>query len=347
MQIKKKTFGRLYTGERVDLYTLKAGEISFSITTFGARWVSLITPSKRGKADILLGYATLDAYARDTVYLGSTVGRFANRIAGAAFTLDGKAHTLSRNDGAHTLHGGRRGFDRRVWKAEPYEEKDGVFLRLELDSPAGDQGFPGKCRAAVSYGLTKSGEIVADFHAILDEPSPVNLTNHAYFNLAGEGEGDILSHLARFPAPHCLESTPEAIPTGVIIPTEGTPFDFARSRPIGRDFPALRAEYGFDGYDHCFIPEGECGTFRLAGEIIEPVSGRTLVIHSTQPGFHFYTGNYLDGLPGKPGSVYGKYGGFCIETEHFPDAPNRSGFPSAVFGPGKVYNEKTVYSFTW
>jgi aldose 1-epimerase len=340
MKVKKRTFGYLYTGKRVDLYTLEAGDLSLSITNFGARWVSLSVPGRKGRSDVLLGYATLDGYTRDTVFFGSTIGRYSNCIAGAAFTLEDKTFRLSANDGPHTLHGGRRGFDRKLWKAESYEEKDGVFLRLELKSSEGDEGFPGNLKAVVSYGLTRSNEVVADFHAVIDAPSPVSLTNHAYFNLAGEGEGDILAHQVRLPASRCLETGPDHLPTGRILPVTGGPLDFQSSKAIGRDIEKIDG-----GYDHCFIPEGECGTLRPCAEIVEPVSGRILRILTTQPAVHFYSGGQIGAIPGKPGSLYGKYSGFCVETQHFPDAPNKPDFPSVIFGPGREYHEKTIYSF--
>jgi aldose 1-epimerase len=340
MKIKKRCFGHLYNGRRVDLYTLKAGDLSLSVSTYGARWVSLTVPGNEGPSDVLLGYSTLAAYTEDTVYFGSTVGRYSNRISGGAFQLDGETFRLNANDGANTLHGGRRGFDRQIWKAEAYEEKDGVFLRLELKSPAGDMGFPGSLTAVVNYGLTRSNEVAADFQASPDAPCPVSLTNHSYFILAGEGEGDVLSHTARFDAPCYLETSGDHLPTGAVLPVKDGPLDFLNPKPIGRDIAGLP-----DGYDHCFVPSGEYGELRPAAEISELRSGRTLRVLTTQPAFHFYSGNQLKSVPGKPGSVYGKHSGFCVETQHFPDSPHHPNFPSAIFGPGRKYHERTLYSF--
>ncbi|MDR3130212.1 MAG: galactose mutarotase [Treponema sp.] len=343
MKIIKKTFGVLSSGKKVYLYILRAGDMSLSLTTLGAHWVSLFTPSRNGgKDDVILGYSTLEGYTRNKTYIGSTIGRFGNRIGGGRFSLEGKEYALYRNDGLHSLHGGRRGFDKLLWKAESYEEKDGVFVRFELSSPDGDEGFPGNLKAAVSYGLTKSNEIIADYKAKLDAPCPVNLTNHAYFNLAGEGAGDILSHEARLYASSYLAVDESLIPTGLLAPVQNTPFDFRTAKPVSRDLSSAGG-----GYDHCFAVDGDAGTLRPFAEVSEPRSGRVLRVFGTQPGLQFYTGNFLDGVNGKAGSVYGKHAGFCLETQHFPDSPNRKEFPKAVFGPGRDYHEKALFAFDW
>ena len=240
MKIKKKTFGVLSSGKRVHLYTLKAGELALSISTLGATWTSLLVPSReKGIDDILLGFSSFDGYVNNQYY-GVTVGRFANRIGGSMFSLDGKEYFLYKNDGENSLHGGRVGFSRRVWDAEAYEDKDGVFVRFELSSPDGDEGYPGNLHAVVSYGLTKSNELVADYEAKVDAPSPVNLTNHAYFNLAGEGRGiNVLSTEMKLYSSSYIEVDEELIPTGKILSTEKTPLDFKNRKPIGRDIEAL------------------------------------------------------------------------------------------------------------
>lgn len=322
--------------------------MSLSITEFGGHWVSLMVPSHTGKVDdVILGYPTLEGYTHNTVFLGSTIGRFGNRIGNGQFTLEGKTCNLYKNDGDHTLHGGRRGFDKLLWKAESYEEKDGVFIRLELDSPDGDEGYPGNLKAVVSYGLTKSNEIIADYQARVDAPSPVNLTNHSYFNLAGEGKGDILSHKALIYAASYVAVDATLMPTGKLQSVQNGPFDFRSQKPIGRDIAETSG-----GYDHCFVVDGFTSpngveTLRPCAEITEDSSGRTMRLFTTQPGVQFYTGNFLSGVPGKPGSVYDKQTGFCLETQHFPDSPNRPEFPSAIFGPGRDYHEKSVFAFDW
>jgi aldose 1-epimerase len=343
MKITRKIFGILSSGKKVHLYTLRAGDMSLSVSTFGAHWVSLFVPSRIGrKDDVLLGYSTLDGYTRNKPYIGATIGRFGNRIGDARFSLAGKEYGLYRNDGLHSLHGGRRGFDKLLWKAESYEEKGGVFVRFELTSPDGDEGYPGNLKAVVSYGLTKSNEIIADYQAKVDAPCPVNLTNHAYFNLAGEGAGDILSHKALLHASSYVAVDESLIPTGVLASVQNTPFDFRIAKPVNRDLAAAGG-----GYDHCFVVDGDGGTLRPCAEVSEPRSGRTMRVFTTQPGLQFYTGNFLDGVIGKAGSVYGKHAGFCLETQHLPDSPNRKEFPSAVFGPDRDYHEKALFSFDW
>jgi aldose 1-epimerase len=341
MKVTRRSFGVLSNGRKVHIYTLRAGDLSLSISTLGATWTSLLAPSRKNiKEDVLLGFSTLTGYTAANPYMGATVGRFGNRIGGGTFTLGGSAHKLYKNDGSHSLHGGRRGFDKQIWKAEAYEERDGIFVRFELNSPGGDEGYPGALKAAVSYGLSKSNEVIADYRAVVDAPSPVNLTNHSYWNLAGEGKGDVLSHEVTLCSSSYIEVDESLIPTGRLTPVDGGPFDFRRRKPVGRDIAAAGG-----GYDHCFTVDGAPGELRPSAEVYESGSGRTMKVSATQPGVQFYTGNFLDGLVGKHGSVYNKHAGFCLETQHYPDSPNRPEFPSAVFGPGRDYHEKAVFSF--
>jgi aldose 1-epimerase len=341
MKVSRKTFGVLSNGRKVHVYTLKAGDLSLSISTLGATWTSLNVPSRKNvKEDILLGFSTLSGYTGVNPYMGATIGRVGNRIGGGVFTLGGVSYKLNKNDGAHSLHGGRRGFDKYVWKAEAYEERDGIFIRFELESPDGDESYPGKLKAAVSYGLTKSNELIADYQAKVDAPSPINLTNHSYFNLAGEGKGDILSHEVTLYSSSYVEVNDVLIPTGKLTPVDGGAFDFRRRKPVDRDLAAAGG-----GYDHCFAVDGAIGELRPCAEVYESSSGRTLKINTTQPGVQFYTGNFLSGLSGKHGSIYNKHAGFCLETQHFPDSPNHPEFASAVFGPDREYHEKAVFTF--
>ncbi|GHV68457.1 aldose 1-epimerase [Spirochaetia bacterium] len=342
MKISKKTYGILASGKKVYLYTLKAGDLTLSLSTLGAAWQSLMVPSKTSpRDDVLLGYSSLDAWTRNKPFFGVTPGRFANRIGGASFALDGKTYSLYKGDGQHSLHGGRRGFDKYLWKAEAYEDRDGVFVRFELESPDGDEGYPGKLKAVVCYGLTNANEVAVDYSAKVESRCPVNLTNHSYFNLAGEGKGNILSHDIIIYASSLVEVDQSLIPTGNLVPVKKTPFDFLTRKPIGRDIGAA------GGYDHCFALDGEAGKLRPCAEVYEDGSGRTMRVFTTQPGVQFYTGNFLDGVPGKMGSFYNKHDGFCLETQHFPDSPNRPEFPSAIFGPGKDYHEKSLFAFDW
>jgi aldose 1-epimerase len=356
VKISKKAFGVLSSGKRVWLYTLKAGDLTLSLSTLGATWTSLLVPSRNhGAEDVLLGYSTLAGYAQGVSYMGVTAGRFANRISGGQFTLNGQRYDIDKNSGAHTLHGGRRGFDKLLWKAEAYEEQDGVFVRFELESPDGDQGFPGNLKAAVSYGLTKSHELIADYQAKLDADCPVNLANHAYFNLAGEGRGLVLDHEACIHGSAYVAVDQALIPTGELRDVRGGPFDFTSPKPVGRDFEATRGtnatklEDGSDGpgYDHCFVLDGDPGKLRPCADVFEPLSGRSVRVFATQSGVQFYTGNSLGGVMGKSGSVYRRHSGFCLETQGLPDAPNRKEFPSSIFGPGRDYHERSVFAFDW
>ncbi|MCL2602278.1 MAG: galactose mutarotase [Treponema sp.] len=357
MKISRKTFGVLSNGKKVHLYTLKAGELSLSVCTLGAAWTSLMVPSsvpavipstEKGADDILLGFSTLEGYASNRSF-GGTAGRFAGRIGGAKFSLSGKEYSLHRNNGENSLHGERVGFANQIWKAEAYEERDGVFVRFELKSPDGQEGYPGNVRAAVSYGLTKSNELVADYQAKVDAPCPVNLTNRAFFNLAGEGRGmSVLSTEMKLYCSNYLETDDALIPSGTILPVAGTPFDFTAKKPIGKDIGAL-AETAAGGYDHCFVIDrgGEPGDLRPFAEVYEPFSKRYMRGFTTQPGVQFFSGNNISAVSGKIGSVYEKHGGFCLETQHFPDSPNRREFPSAIFGPNRDYHEKAVFVFDW
>ncbi|MCL2067084.1 MAG: galactose mutarotase [Treponema sp.] len=349
MKIKEKTFGVLSNGSKVKLYTLEAGDLKLSLTNFGAAWTSLYVPSSKGqKADVLLGFSSLEGFLNNGPYIGVTVGRFAGRIKNACFTLNGNVYHLEKNDGENSLHSGRRGFDKLLWRAESYHEDEGVFVRFDLESPDGDCGFPGKMKAVVCYGLTKSNEIIADYKARVDAPTPVNLTNHAYFNLAGEGEGSILSHEVLLHSSSYVEIDDKLIPTGSLLPVQGTAYDFRKRKRINADMTAAYGGTGaLEGYDNCFVVDGKAGSMRPCAEVFEPVSGRRMKVFTTQPGVQFYTSNFLSGLAGKAGSCYAKHAGFCLETQHFPDSPNHSSFPSCIFGPGNDYHEKAVFKFAW
>jgi aldose 1-epimerase len=365
MTISRKIFGVLADGQEAELFTLASGDMRFSVSSFGAVWTSLCMPGKNGVDDVLLGHSSLEGYFRNPGYIGATIGRVANRVGGAAFSLGGKQFALYQNDGAQSLHGGRRGFDKRLWKAFPYEDSSGVYVRFELESPDGEEGYPGNCRAVVTYGLSADNEISADYRADVDAPCPVNLTNHVYFNLQGEGNGTILSHELKLCASSYVESGADLIPTGKLLPVAGTPFDFREKKVIGKDYAKAcggdTAAIG-SGYDHCFVIDGagvgDSGgsggaekpgeaILRPCAEAFEPESGRGFTLSASQPGVQFYSGNFLDGFAGKSGSVYGKNAGFCLETQHFPDSPNQKAFPSAIFGPDRPYHERAVFAFSW
>jgi aldose 1-epimerase len=349
MKIDRKTFGILSNGKKVKLWTLSAGDLKLSLTNFGAAWTSLLVPSRNGvKDDVLLGYSGLEGYLNNEPFIGVTVGRFANRIKGSAFSINGRTYALKANDGKNSLHSGPRGFDKLLWKSEAYEENKRVYVRFELESPDNDCGFPGNLKAVVTYGLTESNEITCDYFAKVDMPCPVNFTNHAYFNLAGEGNGNILSHNVLLYSSSYVQVDKHSIPTGRLLPVEGTYFDFKTRRKISSDISFLKP---FKGYDHCFTVDGELGMpgmpskLRPCAEVYEPDSGRSMKVFTTQPGVQFYTGNHLNKVAGKQGSVYKKHSGFCLETQHYPDTPNQNGFPSCIAGPDKDYHEKAVFAF--
>ena len=346
-RIETKPFGKTPSGETVELFTLsRAGAPSVEVTNLGGFVVSMLAPDRAGRtADVTLGYAGLSGYLADTSYLGCLVGRYANRIGKAAFTLDGKRYSLAANDGPNTLHGGPTGFCRRVWTAKVKPQKDGDALELTYVSRDGEEGYPGTLTATVVYSLREDGGLVIDYSATTDAPTVVNLTNHAYFNLAGEGEGTILDHELQLEADSFTPVDATLIPTGELRPVAGTPFDFRKPAAIGARIDAADEQIRFGGgYDHNWVLRGSSGTLRLAARVVEKKSGRQLEVLTTEPGVQFYTGNFLDGKTvGKSGKPYVKRGAFCLETQHYPDSPNQPAFPSAVLRPGQTYRHTTVY----
>jgi len=345
MDVKKEAFGRLADGTAVDIYTLtnKAG-IEARITTYGAILVSLKLPDRNGAfADVNLGFDGLEGYLGTHPYFGAIIGRYGNRIAKARFTLDGVAYALPPNNNGNTLHGGIRGFDKVVWAAEPVRSADGAGVKLVYLSKDGEEGFPGNLSVTVVYTLTDANELRIDYEAVTDRKTPVNLTNHAYWNLKGEGRGDVLGHVLRLEADGitAVDSAANLIPTGEIAPVAGTPFEFTSPHAIGERIAKVEG-----GYDHNFVLRSGGGTLALAARVEEPESGRVLEIWTDQPGIQLYTGNFLDGtVVGKGGKAYGKHFAFCLETQHFPDSPNHPNFPSTILEPGQTYRTTTVHKF--
>jgi aldose 1-epimerase len=349
-RIERKPFGRTAAGEPVELFTFtRKGAPTIAITNLGGHIVSILAPDRDGKvADVTLGYAGFDGYLADTSYFGSVVGRYANRIAKGRFTLDGKAYTLAKNNGPNALHGGPTGFQKRLWAAKVVSGPDGDALELTYVSKDGEEGYPGTLTAKVVYSLRADGGLVIDYTATTDAPTVVNLTNHAYFNLAGEGEGTILGHELQIEADAYTPVDPTLIPTGERRPVEGTPFDFRKPVAIGARIDAAdeQLEAG-GGYDHNYVLRGKKGDLRLVARVVEPKSGRALEVFTTEPGIQLYSGNFLDGsVTGKSGKPYVKRGALCLETQHFPDSPNQSGFPPVVLRPGETYRHTTVYRVT-
>jgi aldose 1-epimerase len=344
MDIEQTSFGRLPDGTEIELFTLTNGKgLRVRIMTYGATVVSLETPDRAGRtADIILGFDTLDGYLAVNPYFGSIVGRYANRIAKGTFALDGVTYKLATNNGENHLHGGVRGFDKVVWKAEPVMETGSVGVRLSYLSRDGEEGYPGNLSVTVVYTLTEADQLKISYEASTDKPTPVNLTNHSYFNLAGQGEGDILGHELMINADAFTPVDAGLIPTGEILPVKGTAMDFTVLKPIGAQIAEVKG-----GYDHNFVLRGGGGRLELAAEVYEPSTGRVMEIDTTEPGIQFYTGNFLDGaITGKGGKSYKQHYGFCLETQHFPDSPNRPEFPSTVLRPGEKFSSLTVYRFS-
>jgi aldose 1-epimerase len=343
MDVRKDVFGNLPDGTAVDIYTLtnKSG-IEARIMTYGAALVSLELPDRNGEfEDVTLGFDALDGYLGENPYFGCTVGRYANRIGKGRFTIGNLEYVLARNDGENHLHGGLKGFDKAVWAAEPLVEPNAVGVRFSYLSRDMEEGYPGNLSSTVTYRLTGGDELRIDYEAVTDKATPVNLTNHTYWNLAGQGTGDILDHVLQIEADTFTPTGAGLIPTGEILPVAGTPLDFATPHPIGERIG--RAE---GGYDHNFVLRGGGGTMALAALAYEPGSGRVLEILTDQPGIQFYSGNFLDAtIAGKGGAAYGKHSGFCLETQRFPDSPNQPGFPPTVLEPGSRYRTATVHRF--
>jgi aldose 1-epimerase len=348
-RIEKKPFGKTPAGEAVELFTLsRPGGPTIAITSYGGYLVSALVPDRAGKpADVVLGYKDLAGYLSDTAYLGSLIGRYANRIGKGRFALGGKAFALATNNGPNHLHGGNVGFGKKLWRAAVVKGPEGEALELRLTSPDGDEGYPGTLEATVVYSLTADGGLRIDYAATTDKETIVNLTNHAYFNLAGEGSGDVLGHELQVEADQFTPVDATLIPTGEKRAVSGTPLDFTRPMAVGARIadPHEQMKAG-GGYDHNFVLRGPGGTLRLAARVVEPKGGRVLEVLTTEPGLQFYSGNFLDSsIVGKSGKAYAHRGGFCLEAQRFPDSPNRPEFPSAVLKPGAKYTQTTVYRF--
>jgi aldose 1-epimerase len=348
--VNKAVFGKTPDGKSVDAYTLtNSNGMEVRAITFGGIITSIRVPDKSGKFDdVALGFNTLDNYLRNPPYFGAIIGRYGNRIAKGQFTLDGKTYTLAVNNRPNHLHGGNKGFDKIVWKAESFKNADNVGIIFTHTSKDGDEGYPGNLSLRVTYTLNNKNEITFDYEATTDKATPVNLTQHSYFNLAGEGNGDILSHLMTLHAGKMTPVDQNLIPTGELAPVDGTPFDFRKPTAIGARIGATHDQIRFgNGYDHNFVIDRNGNGLVLAAHVEEPTSRRVLEVSTTEPGIQFYTGNFLDGsLTGKSGKPYARRTGFALETQHYPDSPNKPMFPSTILKPGETYRSKTVYAFS-
>jgi aldose 1-epimerase len=348
--LKKAVFGNTKDGQPVDLYTLtNAAGMEVAITNSGGVVVSIKAPDRNGKfADVVLGFDNFDAYLNNTPFFGALVGRYGNRIANARFTLDGHDYHLAPNDNGNSLHGGLKGFDKRVWQAKDATTKEVPALELAYLSKDGEEGYPGSLSVTVTYSLTPKNELKIDYAASTDKDTVLNLTNHSYFNLAGQGEGDILSHLMTINADRFTPVDATLIPTGELKSVAGTPLDFRKPTAIGARIDANDPQIKFGrGYDHNFVLNRKDGGLILAARVTEPSSGRVLEVLTTQPGLQFYTGNFLDvTVHGKAGKVYPRRSAFCMETQHFPDSPNHPDFPTTILKPGEHFQSTTVFRFS-
>jgi aldose 1-epimerase len=350
-KVDKQSFGKTSDGQAVDLYTLtNSGGASVAIMNYGGIVVSLKVPDRSGAmGDVVLGFDTFDPYLTPPPYFGALIGRYGNRIAKGRFKLNGVEYKLAVNNGPNALHGGLRGFDKALWTVKDVSSGGVPSLELNNLSKDGEEGYPGNLNATVTYTWTDAKELKIDYAATTDKDTVLNLTNHSYFNLAGEGQGDILAHEVMIDADRFTPVDSGLIPTGELKPVEGTPFDFRKPTAIGARIDAKdeQIKYG-GGYDHNFVLNHPATpTPLLAAKVTDPKSGRVMEVLTTEPGLQFYTGNFLDGkIKGKGGKTYVHRGAFCMETQHFPDSPNKPSFPTTVLKPGAKYQSSTIYRFS-
>lgn len=345
---KKQSFGEA-GGKKINIYTLTNSKgVEARITNYGGALVSLKVPDNKGNfADVVLGYDTVDGYVNDTTYLGVIVGRYANRIAKGRFSLNGKEYSLAVNNGENHLHGGPRGFHKQIWKAKPYTDANGVNLALTYVSKDGEENYPGKLTVKVVYTLTENNEIKINYSAQSDKDTIINLTNHSYFNLAGAGSGTILNHQLQINADKFTPTDAGSIPTGELRDVKGSPMDFTKLTVIGERIDQSYEQLVLgQGYDHNWVLNKNGNALTSIAKAYEPTSGRALEVFTTEPGVQFYSGNFLDGVKGKNGKIYQKREGFCLETQHFPDSPNKPNFPSTVLRAGQTFASTTVYKFS-
>lgn len=349
--IQEAPFGVLPGGEQVTAYTLRNDNgMEVRALNYGGIILSIRVPDAEGAfEDVTLGYDSLDAYLEESPYFGALIGRYGNRIAKGQFSLNDTTYTLAVNNGQNHLHGGLKGFDKVIWNTEPFEDERGVGLVLTRISPAMEEGYPGNLDVKVTYTLTDENELIFDYEATTDEPTPVNLTQHTYFNLAGDDQPDILGHILMLNADAFLPVDTTLIPTGEIRPVDGTPFDFREPTPVGARIESDDEQIDAGGgYDHCWVLDTAGNdSLGLAARLYSPESGRVMEVFTTEPGIQFYSGNFLGGLPaGRGGVNYGHRAGLALETQHFPNSPNQPDFPSTILEPGETYRTRTVYKFS-
>ncbi|MEI6323247.1 MAG: aldose epimerase family protein [bacterium] len=348
--ITSKSFGTTTNGTKVTLFTLTNSKgASVTISNYGGIVTSLKMPDREGKfSDIVLGFRTLPEYETKSPYFGCLVGRYGNRIASGKFTLDGKTYQLARNNNGQSLHGGLKGFDKVVWEAAPLMTKQGPSLKLTYISKDGEEGYPGTLTVTATYTLTNKNELKLVCRATTDKKTIVNLTHHSYFNLAGQGRGDILNHIVTLKSDRFTPVDKKLITTGKIASIKGTPFDFRQPTTIGARINEKAEQLKIaKGYDHNWVAAKLSGQLGVVATVEDPKSGRVMEVLTTAPGFQFYTGNFLDGtLTGKGGKIYNFRNGFCIEPQHYPDSPNHKNFPTVVLKPGQTYKNTIIYRFS-
>jgi aldose 1-epimerase len=340
--VNRTAFGTLPDGSAVEVYTLRnTNGVEARVMTYGATLISVRAPDRAGRVDdVVLGFDSVEPYLTKARYFGSIVGRYGNRIGKGTFTLDGATYHLATNNGVNHLHGGNAGFDKKVWQAEPFEKDGNSGVTFSYTSVDGEEGYPGTLKAGVTYTLTPRNELMLDYTATTDKATPLNLTNHSYFNLAGRGHGNVLQHQITIDADRYTPTDAGQIPTGEIAPVAGTPFDFRKPTAIGAHIDADDEQIRRgNGYDHNFVLNGT-GTHHAA-HVVEPTTGRTLDVATTEPAVQFYTGNNLD--PVRNG--FERRGAFCLETQHFPDSPNHANFPSTILRPGQTFRSRTTFTF--
>ena len=345
LNLTTQPFGKMPDGRTVTLYKVSnANGLTAQITDYGAILVSLRVPDHNGNLDdIVLGFDDLDSYLKRNPLFGATVGRYANRIEHASFTLDNIQYKLTQNSGKNHIHGGKqKRFDKVLWNAKPFSDKNQMGVALSYFSKDGEEGFPGNLNCTVTYTLTNSDELKIHYQAATDKPTIINLTNHTYFNLAGAGNGDVLDHQIMINADYYTPSSKTLIPTGEIHSVKDTPLDFTKLRAIGERIDQLTQTRG---YDHNYVLKNTDGSLILAARVYEPTSGRVMEVHTTEPGMQFYTANGMKDKKGKNGKTYNNHAGFCLETQHFPDSPNKPHFPSTILRPGQKYNTTTIFKF--
>lgn len=344
--MSSQSFGKTPDGVETHLYTIKnSSGASLQVTDYGARIVAVNVPDRSGKlANVNLGFDSLEKYLAHTAYFGCTTGRYANRIAKGRFTLDGTEYRLATNGGANHIHGGRVGFDKRVWNATPVSGPNGSGVKFTYKSPDGEEGFPGTLDTTVTISLSADNAVRIEYLATTDKPTVLNLTNHAYWNLAGAGSGPILKHILTLQTDQYLDVDAGLIPTGKLLPVAGTCMDFTSPHEIGARIAETKKGESPAGYDHCYVLKSRGTEPALAARVHDPASGRVMEVLTTEPGVQLYTANFLDGKPQNGG--HQQHTAFCLETQHYPDSPNRPEFPTVVLKPGETFRSTTVYRFS-